>query len=350
MIGIDFVGPISPISKGGRKYILIAVDYFSRFLFASAVENANGEVVKNFVHRKIARVMGWPRAVYCDNASYFVKGVFADELRKRRVLQFTAPITHPSSVGLAEKYVHLLMTGLRTILHGPGAGERSMAIELWDTCVDAVVFAINNRFVRTHGFTPAQLMFGFTPRGHAEDFTIRDEYLAYSGELESRMVEWAKERVLEEWEVGAEGNEAKKENKDEIWSQLSNLEEVRREALGNMIDVQLQAEDRDRKMRFGGTELELGDLVLLRRFAVDKDKGRRLETKWEGPYRMSKWGKPGASIWIRDMHTDRVKGRYSLDSVKIYVQRQSIPAEEANFVDVRGIRVDRGKDRFSLME
>lgn len=104
MLGIDFVGPISPASRnGGKKYILIAVDYFSKVLFAMATEKADGITVKDFVSTKIAQFMGWPVALYCDNASYFVKGVFPDELKKRGVLQFSAPITHPSSVELAGK-------------------------------------------------------------------------------------------------------------------------------------------------------------------------------------------------------------------------------------------------------
>lgn len=147
MIGIDFVGPISPESVRGMKYILIAVDYFSRFLFATATKRANGEVVRQFFRERVARVLGWPRSVYCDNASYFVKGVFAQELKNKNVIQYTAPITHPSSVGLAEKYVHLLMNALRTALHGPGNGEKALPLEQWDTCIDTVVFAINNRYV-----------------------------------------------------------------------------------------------------------------------------------------------------------------------------------------------------------
>jgi len=35
MIGIDGLGPISPISNpGGHKYILIVVDYFTRYAWA----------------------------------------------------------------------------------------------------------------------------------------------------------------------------------------------------------------------------------------------------------------------------------------------------------------------------
>ena len=58
-------------------------------------------------------------------------------------------------------------------------------------------FAVNNRIVRVHGFTPAQLLFGFTTRGEPEDFTLRDEILA--GMVEELMASWAEERGIEKW-------------------------------------------------------------------------------------------------------------------------------------------------------
>ena len=36
-IGIDFVGPISPISSAGNRYILTVSDYFTRFGWAKAL-------------------------------------------------------------------------------------------------------------------------------------------------------------------------------------------------------------------------------------------------------------------------------------------------------------------------
>lgn len=62
--------------------------------------------------------------------------------------------------------------------------------------------------------------------------------------------------------------------------------------------------------------------MLLRRFAIDKDKGKKLSPRWEGPYSIYKIGKSGVSVTLRDIQTDKVKGGYSIDSVKIYVPRE----------------------------
>ena len=75
MLGMDFLGPIKPAGVSGNRnlYVLIVVDYYSRFLFTKAVPEADGKTVVKTL-QKIARIFGWPIAIYCDDASYFVKG------------------------------------------------------------------------------------------------------------------------------------------------------------------------------------------------------------------------------------------------------------------------------------
>jgi len=101
MIGIDGLGPISPASDG-HKYILIVVDYFTRYAWAQAFPAINGLVVSDMI-AGISRTFGLPRSVYTDNATYFVEGVFPDFLTIRGIRQFPALKTHPSSVGLLER-------------------------------------------------------------------------------------------------------------------------------------------------------------------------------------------------------------------------------------------------------
>ena len=321
MLGMDFVGPIRPASKE-NKYVLIVVDYFSRYVFVSAEERADGAVVTRFL-TKIAHFMGWPKAIYCDNASYFVKGVVPELLRSKSVLLFPAPVTHPSSVGLAEKYVNLLMTGLRSTLQG-----RGLDLSEWGSCLPTVAFAINTRTVRVHGFTPAQLLFGFTPRGYPEDFSIRDGLIAHTGLLEETVVSWANERGYERWEEDKEKGDQGGVEEEEglvngVWSRLSTMEEERDMAIERMMCAQKAIEAQYERKHSGKPQrnLSVGDLVLLRRFAVDKDKGKKLDTKWEGPYKVTKIGRSGVSMTLEDLHTGKRKGSYSLDHVKEYVKR-----------------------------
>ena len=112
---MDFLGPIKLEGVGKNKYILIIVDYYSRFLYVEVVKDADGAIVVQ-VLQKIATLFRWPIAIYCDNSSYFVKGKVLEELKGHQVLQFSAPIMHPSILGLSERYVRLVLTRLRTVL------------------------------------------------------------------------------------------------------------------------------------------------------------------------------------------------------------------------------------------
>src|SRR4030081_1613641 len=114
MIGIDGLGPISPMS-GEHKYILIVGGYFTRYAWAQAFPAINGTVVSGFV-ASIARTFGLPRSVYTDNASYFVEGLLPDYLTIHGVCQFPSPKTYPSSVGLLEQYVQLVLYGIRMMV------------------------------------------------------------------------------------------------------------------------------------------------------------------------------------------------------------------------------------------
>ena len=46
-IGIDFIGPISPASSRGNRYILTISDYFFKFVEAVALPTKNADGVSN---------------------------------------------------------------------------------------------------------------------------------------------------------------------------------------------------------------------------------------------------------------------------------------------------------------
>ena len=72
MVGMDFVGPINPPCEAtGAIYILLLVDYFSRFPFGTTLERADQQATMRFVVKKVVQIVGWPKSVYTDNGSHF---------------------------------------------------------------------------------------------------------------------------------------------------------------------------------------------------------------------------------------------------------------------------------------
>jgi len=168
MIGIDGLGLIS-LASDGHKYILIVVDYFTRYAWAQAFPAINGFAVSGMI-AGISRTFGLPLSIYTDNATYFVNGVLPDFLTIRGVRQLQAPKTHPSSVGLLERYVQLVLYGIQKIVVSGGEILR------WSKYLDQVVHSMNTREVWVHGFTLAELLFGYNPVRHHHEFTVRDHH------------------------------------------------------------------------------------------------------------------------------------------------------------------------------
>jgi hypothetical protein len=76
MVGMDFISPILPISTTGKQYIIIAVDYFTRFLFAHPVQAATSTATLSYFKENVVKPFGWPQAVYSDNGTHFTRGIF----------------------------------------------------------------------------------------------------------------------------------------------------------------------------------------------------------------------------------------------------------------------------------
>ena len=60
--GIDFMGPFP--SSFGNKYILICVDYMSKWVEAIATPTNDARVVKKFLKKHIFTHFGTPRAIF----------------------------------------------------------------------------------------------------------------------------------------------------------------------------------------------------------------------------------------------------------------------------------------------
>ncbi|GJX50259.1 reverse transcriptase domain-containing protein [Tanacetum coccineum] len=77
--GLDFMGPF-PNSKG-NKYILVAVDYVSKWVEAQALPTNDARVVIKFLRRLFAR-FGVPKALISDRGTHFGNSQFEKTLQK----------------------------------------------------------------------------------------------------------------------------------------------------------------------------------------------------------------------------------------------------------------------------
>ena len=91
--GIDFMGPF--VSSYGMKYILVAVDYVSKWVEAVALSNNEGKSVTAFLKKNIFSRFGTPRAIISDGGSHFCNKLFKALLGKYGVRHNVATHYHP---------------------------------------------------------------------------------------------------------------------------------------------------------------------------------------------------------------------------------------------------------------
>jgi len=91
--GIDFKSPFPPSFR--FEYILIAIDYISKWIEAVLTRINDHKVVIKFVQSNIFSRFGFPRAIISDGSSHFRNWKFDALLRKYEITHKVAtPYTH----------------------------------------------------------------------------------------------------------------------------------------------------------------------------------------------------------------------------------------------------------------
>ncbi|XP_073137323.1 uncharacterized protein [Henckelia pumila] len=98
--GIDFMGPF-PLSFG-FTYILVAVDYVSKWIEAIACRTNDHKVVIKFLKENIFSRFGIPRAIISDGGSHFINKSFSSLLRKYGITHKVSTPYHPQTNGQDE--------------------------------------------------------------------------------------------------------------------------------------------------------------------------------------------------------------------------------------------------------
>eukprot|EP00253_Pinus_taeda_P024213 PITA_24213 len=69
--GLDFIGEINPHSSGQHRWILVANDYFTKWIEAIPTRKADHHVVMKFLTENIFTRFGYPHKLVSDNATTF---------------------------------------------------------------------------------------------------------------------------------------------------------------------------------------------------------------------------------------------------------------------------------------
>nr|XP_004229123.1 uncharacterized protein LOC101252425 [Solanum lycopersicum] len=77
--GMDVIGPIEPSASNGHRFILVAIDYFTKWVKAVTYKSVTMKVVVDFVRNNLICRFGVPASVITDNGanlnSYFMRDI-----------------------------------------------------------------------------------------------------------------------------------------------------------------------------------------------------------------------------------------------------------------------------------
>nr|KYP70190.1 Pol polyprotein [Cajanus cajan] len=115
------------MAKGQVKFLLVVVDYFTKWIEAEPLACISATNVQKFVWKNLVTRFGISYAIISDNGLQFTDKKFNTFLENLSIRHWFTSVEHPQSNGQAEAANKVILTELKKRL---GAAKRAWAEEL----------------------------------------------------------------------------------------------------------------------------------------------------------------------------------------------------------------------------
>jgi hypothetical protein len=273
---LDLLGPLPP-AQGNLKYVIVAVEYFFKWIKAKPLATITSATVHKFFWQNIVCRFGVPKAITVDNGTQFDAETFKDLCDRIGTKIHFASVRHPESNGLVERANGIIMTEIMKLIFNQPRRK-------WPDELIKVVWSHNTTVSRSTGFTPFKLLFG--------DEAITPE------EAKTRSIRTT----------------ASTEDKADYQTTKDTIDGTRLQAIEHINKYQAETiRWRDRKVRL--KNIKPGHLVLRR--VANLDTVHKLQLKWEGLFLVVSSSRPG-SYRLKDMDNNDILRSWNADELRRY--------------------------------
>ena len=245
MWGIDIMGPF-PKAKNELQYVMVAIDYMTKWAEAKALRNIIQDDAIKFVNEQIVTRFGIPRVMVSDNGTQFVGAKFTKFLSERGIKHKKAFVCHPQSNGQVEVTNRIIVRGLEKRLQ---ASKKK-----WTEELPNVLWSYRTTFKSSTKETPFKLAFGTEALLPVEVGSPSFRVINYDEEANTEGLQTNLELVDEVRSDAVERMDAYKEKTKEYFAKKTRIRKY-----------------------------DEGDLVLRATEASDPRHTDKLMPKWEGP-------------------------------------------------------------------
>uniref|UniRef100_A0A2N9I792 Uncharacterized protein n=1 Tax=Fagus sylvatica TaxID=28930 RepID=A0A2N9I792_FAGSY len=262
--GLDIMGPF-PVGTKQAKFLVVAIDYFTKWVEAEPLATISEKNVKSFVWKAVICRFGIPRVLISDNGKQFDNGPFRELCAQLNIRNHYSSPRHPQANGQVEVTNRTLLKQIKTRLEG--------AKGMWVEELPSVLWAYRTTVRTPTKETPFKLTYGTEAVIPVEIglTTLRTTF----------------------------HNEG--ENEGQLRLNLDLLDEARERAARRIALYQgKMARYHNAKVKL--RRFEVGDWVLRKVTQATKDPSQgKLGPNWEGPYKIIQYYRRG-TYHLEDRH------------------------------------------------
>jgi hypothetical protein len=148
---LDFIGEIHPASSGQHRWILTAIDYFTKWIEFIPTRISSHELIIGFLEDIIAR-FGCPNRIINDNAASFKAEPLVNFVEQFKIKLIHSTPYYPQGNGLGESSNKSMINIIKRLLEDNK--------KEWDSKLKFSLWADRVTTKRSLGISPFQLVYG----------------------------------------------------------------------------------------------------------------------------------------------------------------------------------------------